>query len=381
MALQAALGSALSWAKGPVPQTFAAWTRACELADVLADLEVQLQAHYGLWLYHLRRGQYSRSLEHATRMMDLARTAGDLEGLAAGMRIAGVSRHFVGEHAAARALIEDALAWYESGNTKQAFRFGLDQRVAGLAFLSRILWVQGYSSEARKTASAALDEARALDHACSLCCALAEGWCMVHALDGDAETVAQGAEALVRTASAHGLGFWRAYGEIFMSWSVARRSRIPVTGEQISLLLQALDKINFDAGYSTLLADLLLTADPARNRAVAAAVDTGFLTSVNDDDHWASPEFARVGAQLSIADLSCARSLETALQVARRQGARAWELKIAIDLSEALLKEQRGLEAVRVLETALSSLPVDHSSKGWREATSLHDRLIQAPGI
>ena len=83
MALQAALGTALSWAKGPVPQTRAAWTRACELADVLLDKEVQLQAHYGLWLYHLRCGQYSESLAHATEMMNLSRSAGDFEGLAA----------------------------------------------------------------------------------------------------------------------------------------------------------------------------------------------------------------------------------------------------------------------------------------------------------
>jgi hypothetical protein len=126
-------------------------------------------------------------------MMDLSRSAGDFEGLAAGQRIAGVSRHFLGEHAEARSLIEASLKWYEAGHPTQAFRFGLDQHVAGLAFLSRILWVQGYSSDAMETASVALDEARALDHACTLCCAFAEGWCMVHALNGESEPVAQGA--------------------------------------------------------------------------------------------------------------------------------------------------------------------------------------------
>ena len=93
-----------------------------------------------------------------------------------------MSRHFLGHHAEARLLIETALRWYERDRTAQAFRFGLDQHVAGLAFLARILWVQGFSGDAMKTASAAVEKARALDHACTLCCALAEGWCMVHAL-------------------------------------------------------------------------------------------------------------------------------------------------------------------------------------------------------
>jgi hypothetical protein len=138
MALQSALGTALSWAKGPVPRTRTAWTRACELADVLSDEEVQLQVHYGLWLYHLRCGQYLESLTHATHMMNLSRSAGDFEGLAAGQQIGGVSRHFLGEHAEARSLIEASLKWYEAGHPAQAFRFWLDQHVAGLAFLSRI---------------------------------------------------------------------------------------------------------------------------------------------------------------------------------------------------------------------------------------------------
>jgi predicted ATPase len=51
MALQASLGTALTWAKGPVDETRTAWARALDLADRIADSETQLQARYGLWLY------------------------------------------------------------------------------------------------------------------------------------------------------------------------------------------------------------------------------------------------------------------------------------------------------------------------------------------
>jgi predicted ATPase/DNA-binding winged helix-turn-helix (wHTH) protein len=372
MALQSALGNALSWAKGPVPQTQAAWTRACELADVLLDKEVQLQAHYGLWLYHLRCGQYLESLTHAKEMMNLSRSAGDFEGLAAGQRIAGVSRHFLGEHAEARSLIEASLKWYEAGHPAQNFRFGLDQHVAGLAFLSRILWVQGYSSDAMETASVALDEARALDHACTLCCAFAEGWCMVHALNGESEPVAQGAISLMSTASKHGLGFWRIYGEIFEAWSAAKRGASESICDRIAVVMASLGRIDFDPGYSTLLTDMLLTSGATRNQIDADAINVSFLMQTSHEDHWAAPEFIRVQTHLlSGTKSSTEKELTAALSLARRQGAHAWELKIAVDLAETFLEDQRRQEARHMLDATMSSFPDGRRSHTWNSASAL----------
>jgi hypothetical protein len=99
----------------------------------------------------------------------------------------------------------------------------MDQYAAGQAYLARVLWFQGYTGEALEAAAAAVARAKAIDQACSLCCALAEGWCMVHALNGDAETVEQAAVTLIDTAAKHGLGFWKHYGEMFERWAAARQ--------------------------------------------------------------------------------------------------------------------------------------------------------------
>ena len=230
MALQASLGTSLTWAKRPVKETGTAWARALDLARRISDLETQLQAHYGLWLYDLRCGRYVELLGHATQMIELAEIAGDQKAIAAGQRIAGVSHHFLGRHAEARVLIETALRWYEQSPTAQAFRFGLDQQVAGLAFLSRILWVQGFSGDAIQAASDAVERARALDHACTLCCAMAEGWCMVHALNGDDEAVEKVVAALLHTASKQG---WQAYGDVFGLWVAARKNADAIASDHL----------------------------------------------------------------------------------------------------------------------------------------------------
>lgn len=224
MALQASYGTSLAWARGPVDETVKAWTRALDLAHQLSDLETQLQAHYGLWLYKLRCERYAESLAHANQLADLAAGAADQEAFVVGQRLAGVSQLFMGQQDESLRQIEASLRWYEQGRSTQVSRFGMDQYAAALTYFARVLWFQGREAEALDAAAAAAERARAIDHACSLCCALAEGWCLVHALNGDEEAVEQAAATLVRTAAKHGLGLWESYGDTFERWVEARRS-------------------------------------------------------------------------------------------------------------------------------------------------------------
>jgi hypothetical protein len=195
---------------------------------------------------------------------------------------------------------------------------------------------------------------------------------MVHALNGESEPVAQGAISLISAASKHGLGFWRIYGEIFEAWSAAKRSASENSCDRITVLMASLSRINFDPGYSTLLADLLLTSDATRNRIDTAAIDASFLMRTSHEGHWAAPEFIRVQTHLlSGTKSSSERKLTAALSLARRQGAHAWELKIAVDLAETLLEGRRRQEARQVLDAAMSSFPDGRRSHTWNSAVAL----------
>ncbi len=139
----------------------------------------------------------------------------------------------------------------------------------------------------------------------------------------------------MRIASKHGLGFWKAYGDIFVN------------------------DIHFDVGYSTLLADLLLASRQAgRDAPILSRLAADIMTKAKEDTHWAAPEFLRVGAKLASAkEPTSQRRLATALSLARRQGAPAWELKIAIDLADALIEDDRLPEARALLDPVLSTFP------------------------
>ncbi len=353
LALRVALGTSLSWAKGPVHQTGSVWASACELAVRLNHAEAQLQSRYGLWLFFLRCGEYQQSLAQATEMMKLARAVDDAEALAAAQRIVGVSWHFLGDHKQARSLIETSIAWYDQGLCSQPFRFGLDQRVAGLAFLARVLWIQGEFSKAFEVASASIAGARALDHACTMCCALAEGWCTVNALAEDRDAVESGSLLLIKTGAKYGLGFWTAYGEIFRTWAEATGAKQP---DDALLRLISLHKdIDLDPGYSSLVGDLLVRAPGA---ASFAQIDIGFLGR-SEELNWATPEFTRIRASLQALPDGPATelSLNRALSLAKSSGAHAWEVKIAIDLARLLINEARADQAREILGFAFSTLP------------------------
>ena len=89
MKLFAALGAALVFTKGPVPENAAAWSNVLEIADWLGDAEFQLRALWGLWAYRIIGGEYRTALALAERFYQIAETNADPADLSIGDRIIG----------------------------------------------------------------------------------------------------------------------------------------------------------------------------------------------------------------------------------------------------------------------------------------------------
>ena len=64
--------------------------------------------------------------------------------------------------------------------------FHFDQRVAGLTVMARVLWLEGHADQALERAAEAVQEALSIDHALSLCYAIAIGAAPVAFWCGDA---------------------------------------------------------------------------------------------------------------------------------------------------------------------------------------------------
>ncbi|VEB97666.1 invasion protein regulator [Cedecea lapagei] len=340
MLMQAALGSALGWAQGPVEENGQAWQRAGELAGKLNDREIQLQAEYGLWLYHLRSGRYMQAGENGKKMAELASEIGDYGALLTARRLVGTALHFSGDQQAAlreiQALLDRAV---DEDSQRAPFRFGLDQRVAGWAFLVRALWVTGDIARARRAEQLAVEEAKELDHACSLCAALAEGSCTLAALTGDIDRVLLIASQIETIAVEHGLGFWRLYASAFMFWGRLRRQPETILPQQIHAMLATLRANGFDPAYSLFLSDFSAALAQKGRREEADALISERLSGLDiNQSLWNLPELMRVQAQIRYAGrpedvLEFSAALQSALLLAKSQTAKGWAQRIEADLS------------------------------------------------
>lgn len=356
MHLCAAAGKASTWAKGPTSETHLAWQTALTLAEKLDDKEIRLQAHYGLWLYCLRTGAPGIAREHAQSMCELARSINDAEAHAAGLRILGVSLHFLGQHSEGRGYLLQSLAWYAQENMSHSFRFGLDQETAGMAFLSRLLWVQGEYKAAKQMALRGVKKAARLQHACSLCCALAEGACMTAALERRPRWVVRAANWLVQLAEKHDLYFWKTYGELFLVWA----QQFSHSNVSQTTLFSSLRATGLDWQYSPLLSEI----DGALAQKAAS----------EGPDNWCAPELMRLCATQSPAQ-ERRLLLTQALDKARQQQAHGWALRIACSLATAQAEAGENGAAKQLIRNALNDVDGSHRATEVRNALALCARI------
>jgi hypothetical protein len=267
-------------------------------------------------------------------MADLAVRHRDQAALLTARRLIGISHHFLGNHAEALIEIECMLDSYTRHERHGShFRFGMDQRVAGWAFLSRILWVMGNTAKARRAAQVAIDEAMALDHACTLCCALAEGSCNVGALSGDVEGVRHASQQLIQVAGNHGLDFWGLYGSAFLLWAKVFQDPNAVSFVDLRSTLETLQARGFDPAYSVFLSDFAnAMLEQGRTREAVSLINAR-LAGDAAGQFWNAPELMRIKSRTLSEKRSSRRAprsiiLQQALTLARAQGAKAWELRL-----------------------------------------------------
>ena len=359
MILGAALGSALTYLTGPVPETAVAWTRTLELAGSLGDPDYQLRALRGLWAHRMNAGEYRAALVLASEFCALARRQSDRATSRAGDRMAALILHYLGEQQEARARIEwsaddDPMAAPPSPSA----RFILDQQVAAQALLARILWLQGIPDRAAQMAERALHRAQSAGHAISQCHALAQAACPIALWRGDLSGADTFVRDLIGLATRNALEGWVARGKCFFGVLLIRRGEMT---EGVAVLRSGLQELR--AGGSTaeypafraVLAHGL--AQSGRTDEALATIDEAIDRSEVTEELWCAAELLRVKAgilRLANADVATVEAMsQRSLAIAGQQGALSYELRTAIDLARFRQDNGLGAEAQALLASIL----------------------------
>jgi hypothetical protein len=384
MLLQAALANAVLGTAGTVDAVGSAWNRVLELAEQLDDIDQQLRALYGLYTYQVRIGEYRKGLAFARRFCAAAEKKFDPSDLLLGNRIVGVSLFCLGDPAGGRAKIERMLAGSPALRPRlQAVRFGLDQRMAGLVHLSRILWVQGYPDQAVRVAAAGVDEAAAIDHTISLCFALSDGACPVSAWVGDRAETARFVGLLSARAEKLGLAAWHAHGLAWRGWLADREGDSETAVTLLDAAIGGFRTTQFDLHFTTFLgsfAEILTRA--GRFADGAAAIDEAVRRAELTEERWCFPELLRIqgdiarrvsgpGANQLAADLYM-----RALDWARRQGELSWELRAAMSLARLWQDDHRITNARELLSSVYERFTEGFTTADLKAAKALLDDLL-----
>jgi tetratricopeptide (TPR) repeat protein len=388
MKLYAALGASLLYTIGHVPEIGTACTKALELATSLNDTRYQLHSLWGLYYFHAMSGRNDLALVMAQKYCGLAAGSADPNVRLTGERMIGVTKHFLGEQPSARRHFERVLANYRaSDHNAQIIALQIDQRVAAGVFLSRVLWLQGFPEQAMRAAESSVEDARAANHAISLCFALAYAAGTIAFWVADLGAAEHYVGMLLDHSTRHALALWHALGRSHRGVLAIKRGDF-IAG--LGLLRTGLDdfgKERFTAGSLIFLTEMAEALGHAGKIADGLAVaERAIARSEQIGGRWAIAELLRVKGELLLlrgkqeAAATVEHHFRQALDWARRQGALSWELRAAMSLARLLHDQGRPADAIALLQPVYDQFTEGFETADLKTAKALLGTL-QSVGV
>jgi hypothetical protein len=267
----------------------------------------------------------------------------------------GLAKHFLGDQSSARRHLEQVLSHYTATNHgRDVVRFQIDVKVSTLAFLARVLWLQGFSDQAVRSAELSIEEALETGHALSLCYALALAACPIALWVGNLARAAHFAGLLLEESIKHSLPLWSELGARFKR-AVLLRGGGSIAGSR--LLQVGPDEIaepNVSFQSFTGLTELVEALAQAGRVAEGLAVAEAGLAQ--PEGGWRTLELLRLKGQLFLLQnnrgvTETAEELfRQALNGARRQEALSCELRAATSLARLLRDRGQSADALACLQ-------------------------------
>jgi predicted ATPase/DNA-binding winged helix-turn-helix (wHTH) protein len=368
MKLNAALGVALLNTSGSTSHMGEAFRKALDIAEDIDDLSFQMKALWGLFVERSMVGDYAVGATIARRFAALAERLS--LPISVGDPLLGLALHHCGQHAEARLHVERVIRIARATpHVPSSSGYGYDDRTAAGTQLSRILWLQGFADQAAAAAHDVVADAVSQDHIPSVCFALAMAACPVAFWIGDRHASRRYVDVLLEHSNKSSLCFWRSWGRSFdIVWERRHSAqRAPAPG----ILPGA-------AGLTTLLVDLLstLSEEFVTSEAIARA-EQGLSVWCAAETLRAKAEILLKGAGPDRPDrMTCVDALfRRSLELARAQGARAWELRTATSWARFHHDQKRSLEAYELLAPVLDRFTDGFATADFLAASALRAEL------
>ncbi|NVK42817.1 MAG: AAA family ATPase [Oceanospirillaceae bacterium] len=380
LALQIDLGPILMARIGyTAPEVSTVYNRALELSRQLGDTRQRFAVLTGLRRFYNLRGDYRTAHELAELMLSQAHDSGEIDMLLEAHSGLGSTSLFQGNFAVALQHSEEVLARYDARlHGAHGYHYGLDPGVLAHTFIA---WIQSFCGEpdsARSRCRTMLALAQELAHPFSLAFALGHSAELYQFL-GDVEQARRQAEAAVELSTEQGLPYWLAQSSVILGWARAQSGDCDAGIEMCRSGLEAYRAGGAELACSYLLAVLAESQLRCGHLGAAReAVGEGLELVQLHGEHYYEAELHRLNAGIEM-EAGRAREAEAAflraLDIARQQGARSFELRAAIGLARLWVRQGRVSDACESLAPAYAAFTEGFDSADLRTARALLDEI------
>jgi DNA-binding SARP family transcriptional activator/predicted ATPase len=386
LALRLALGPTLQAARGyAAPEVEQNYARARQLADQVGAPVQMFQALWGTWLVASHRASAGAALELGRELLALAERLDDSSLLLEGHHALWPVLVWLGKAEAARRHLEHGMALYDKAQHRShAFTYGgHDPGVCCRKVASWASWLLGYPARGLEESLASLTLAKELAHPTSMIVALV--WaCVFRDLRREVEAVHDHARTLISLAAEYEASQWLAAGTIIEGAVLAEFGEGEVGITQIKRGLAAYRSTGaqlFLPYFLSLLARACLrTGQPSDGlRVIGEALERVRTTG---ERVW-EPELVRLEGELRLAaapaDVADAlESFRRAMEIARQQSARSWQLRAAMSLARLLVAEGRREEAHQTVAGVFEWFTEGFDTADLRDARALLEALASS---
>jgi DNA-binding SARP family transcriptional activator/predicted ATPase len=391
LGLQTSLIAALAHTKGlAAPEVDSVLARALELCQQMGEAPQLFSVMVWLAVQRVLRGEHQAARQTLEQVFGLAELAEAPTLVARAHELMGWLLVCLGEFAPALDHAEYVMDLYAPQRRYAvAVLYGMDPGVQGLSYASRALWFLGYPEQALKRSRKALALAQELDHPYSLADAQSTGGAMVHLLRRDLQAAQALAEASLTLASEHEFRAFLAQATMQRGRVLAEQGRIEEGIAQLRQGLAAWETMGTRYRRPTFLAWLAEAYGKAGQAEEGLGVLAEALAQVEKtDERYYEAELHRLKGELLLmqgdeaeaeASFHKAEScFQHAVEVARRQQAKSWELRATVSLCRLWRKQGKVDEARQMLAEVYGWFTEGFDTPDLQEAKALLEELSRS---
>jgi predicted ATPase/DNA-binding winged helix-turn-helix (wHTH) protein len=339
MRLQATLGASSMHMHGQSDSAREALDRSLAIAEARGDVRDRVELTSTLTMFHTRAGNFKTALHYAKLGQALAETVADATAIALANSGLGRSLQVMGDHSGARVALEASLQYWSNLPATRDVYLGFDHQTLASIGLARALWLQGHPAKAAERMRQTIRDVE-----CGENMVFSLGFALFWAPGiflwlGDFRSAEEYADRLI----SHGETNFRrhniAVGRGYKGALAILRGDASGGVESLKGCLEQLHAVRYEMLNTEFKLALVqgLIARGRSDEAVALIDETISLIERNEDLLY-MPEALRVKGNVLLspphrrpgyAEICFTQSLDWS----RRQGARSWELRTAVDLA------------------------------------------------